>query len=147
MNEDLVVRIAIAFAAIAHAEGFWVPGSLPRRNHNPGDLLDAAGRNPQYADILTGAAATVRELVLIFTRASRVYSLAMTWRRMSQLWTGGDNAAAWCAAVCDDLGVDPDSTLQQFADPDQLAPAPAQVLAQAPAQAPALPSPGAPPTS
>jgi hypothetical protein len=133
MNDDLLVRIALLTAAIFHAEGFWVPGSLPRRNHNPGDLLNHAGANVPYSSIIAGAAAAVREVRLIVTNRSEVYRLSMTWQRVAQLWTGGDNAAAWCASVCDDLGVDPDSTLEQFANPSLLAPP--QAADQQPAQA------------
>ena len=31
--------------AIAHQEGYFIPGSLPNRNNNPGDLRHAHGEN------------------------------------------------------------------------------------------------------
>jgi hypothetical protein len=114
MGNNVMPQIAILFAAIAHAEGFWVPGSRPRRNHNPGDLIGKDGVNTPYPDILAGAAALHSQLALMLAGSSHVYSLQMTWRHVSLLWTGGDNAAGWCMAVCEDLGVDPDSTIADF---------------------------------
>src|SRR5258708_28527427 len=114
MRYDVTTLIALLFAAIAHAEGFWVPGSLPRRNHNPGDLLGKDGVNRQFPDILDGAKALYNQITLMLVGGSHVYTHAMTWRTVSMLWTGGDNAAGWCMSVCEDLGVDPDSTIADF---------------------------------
>jgi len=59
--------------AIAHEEGFYVEGSLPQRNHNPGDLRHGNGEvHPDnqpdavgsFPDDATGWAALERQLVL-----------------------------------------------------------------------------------
>ena len=123
-------RLVLLCAAIFHAEGFWVSGSMPRRNNNPGDILDHTGRNTAYPDRVTGVGVAVHEVLLMLSGTSRVYFYSMTWRTIADRWTGGDNAAAWCASVCDDLGVDPDSTLGEFAGVT------AAQLASSPAPAP-----------
>jgi hypothetical protein len=108
-------RVALLVAAVMHAEGFWVHDALPRRHHNPGDFLDSEGNNIAYPDILAGVFELVHEVKLMLTGASKVYKPEMPWRRVAELYTGHDNAAAWCASVCFDLDVAPDCTLGQFA--------------------------------
>lgn len=116
-QDSQAARLALCCAAAAHAEGWWVPGAVPRRNHNPGDIMDHAGRPQTFSDPLDGWRALVREWQLILSGTSGVYKVGMTWRRVAQLWTGGDNPNGWCAAFCEDLGVDPDSTVTQFLNP------------------------------
>ena len=135
MIPDDFVKVAMASAAVAHAEGFWVPGALPRRNNNPGDLLDHTGDKDRFSTRTVGWNQLLNQWALMLGGRSHVYHLNMTWRRVALLWTGGDNAAAWCASVCDDLGVEPDSTLGEFAG---VTPAPQT------AQAPSAPAPASP---
>lgn len=112
-NAD-VSRVVLILAAVMHAEGFWIPGSRPRRNHNPVDMLSTDGTNTEYPTIVEGVDAGLHQWVLMLGGRSHVYSIAMTWRQVAHTWTGGDNADAWCESVCDDLGVDPESTLRDF---------------------------------
>jgi hypothetical protein len=139
IQQDELGRVVALCSAIFHAEGFWVASSRPRQHHNPGDMLGHDGLNIQYADFEDGAAAAAHQVMLMLRGESHVYSLAMTWRRVAQLWTGGDNADQWCESVCDDLGVLPDSTLGAFAAP--LALAAVQQLTQQTAPAPTQPAP------
>ncbi len=111
-------RVALLAAAIMHAEGFWVHDSLPRRHRNPGDILDHEGNNIAYDTMLAGMFELLHEIKRMLTGESHVYAPAMSWRKVAELWTGGDNAAAWCASVCADLDVAPDSMLGQFAGLD-----------------------------
>jgi hypothetical protein len=108
-------RAALLAAAIMHAEGFFVHDALPRRHRNPGDLLDAEGVNRQFENPVAGVDALLDQIRIMLIGTSHVYTADMTWRKVAELWTGGDNAAAWCAAVCYVLDVAPDSTLGQFA--------------------------------
>jgi hypothetical protein len=114
-NPQSLARVSLLAAAIAHAEGFWVHDAEPRRHHNPGDMLDQAGVNKSFPSSLDGWEALAQQVARMLDSESHVYTPAMTWRRVAELWTGGDNAAAWCASVCADLDVAPDSMLGQFA--------------------------------
>jgi hypothetical protein len=108
-------KAALLAAAIAHAEGYWIAGAFPRRHSNPGDLIDHTGNKHVFASPAEGFAALVLQVELMLTGRSHVYLWAMSWQRVAQLWTGGDNAATWCASVCDDLDVSPASTLGAYA--------------------------------
>jgi hypothetical protein len=104
------------------AEGYGVPGAVPTRANNPGDLvlgdvgLGVANSEGVtiYANATAGWNALYNELNLIFTGSSHVYSLAMTFAQMAQKWTGGDNAGAWAAIVVSNLAVTVDSTLADW---------------------------------
>lgn len=140
VQQDELGRIVELASAIFHAEGFWTPGARPRRNNNPGDMLDHTGQNIRYADLEDGAAAAAHQVMLMIRGESHVYELGMTWRRVAQLWTGGDNAAAWCEAVCDDLQVSPDSTFGLWVRPLQLANPATQAADPAPSPSPQSPA-------
>ncbi len=105
--------------AIAIAEGspaFW---------NNPGDLTegDAGGyqlqRDPagnvivnsagvvRFVNLADGVNALYRKLLNIQSGASRVYSTALSLADFAQIYTGGDNAAAWARNVAAELGLDP----------------------------------------
>lgn len=113
--------------AIARAEGFYVAGSLPARAHNPGDLIQpwrtdlptmgAEGITvfPSDAD---GWEALHRQLWLIASGQSRVYSVDMTLQDMAERWAPGsvhgNNPSAWAANVALDLGVSASATLAEL---------------------------------
>lgn len=94
--------------AIAHAEGFGVPLSIPTRAHNPGDLvLGDKGHGtlgPEgitiFQDDATGWAALEHELSLIQTRRSHVYTPSMTIAQMAEHWTKTQQQE-WATNVCD----------------------------------------------
>ena len=114
-------------SAIARAEGFYVPGSIPQLAKNPGNLKSPtwtyAGEREgqtlgsgivvfQTAD--AGWAALKRQLMLIISGESNVYSLAMTIRQMGTTWTGNaTEGAAWSNNVALAFGVNPDTPLAQ----------------------------------
>ena len=67
MNQKL--DLLVLLSAIATAEGFFVPGSLPQRNNNPGDLdfagqdgAVAAGRFAKFEGLGCGTAANLRQI-------------------------------------------------------------------------------------
>ena len=107
-------------AAIAHAEGFGVTGTVPTRTNNPGDLeLGDLGKGTQggktiFATLTDGIAALRKQISIIANGQSEYYSLDMSISQMAQLYTGGDNADAWAQIVATDLGVTPQTTLGEI---------------------------------
>jgi hypothetical protein len=82
-------------SAIAHAEGFGVPGAIPTLAHNPGDLVMPWLKGPKmgaagihiFPDDATGWAALEHELSDIMCGKSCVYTRSMTILDMAQKWT------------------------------------------------------------
>jgi len=81
--------------AIAHAEGFGVPGAVPTRAHNPGDLKIPNWKGPitgnenisVFSDDETGWERLYHQLDLIVTKKSHVYNLKMTFIDFANKWT------------------------------------------------------------
>jgi len=103
--------------AIARAEGFAVPGSIPQQAHNPGDLKVPGWTGPTlgsgitvFADDDEGWNALYRQLYLILTGRSSVYNLDMTITDMAHAWTA-TQADAWAHNVASVLGVTPSAPL------------------------------------
>lgn len=112
-------------SAIARAEGFYVPGSIPQRANNPGNLKSPtwtyAGEREgstlgagivvfQTAD--AGWAALKRQIMLIVSGESNNYSLSMSIAQMDSVWTGNaTEGRAWSDNVALAFGVNPSTTL------------------------------------
>lgn len=118
----LNAKIVALAQAIAQAEGFGVPGAVPTRAHNPGDLVNgdiglgvanSAGVTI-YASDADGWGALYHELNLIFTGMSSVYSTSFDFATFARLWTGGDNFSAWAANVTSIVGASVNSTLADW---------------------------------
>lgn len=98
--------------AIAHEEGFYVPGSLPSRDNNPGDLRhsphsfhtagqpDAIGIIPTVAD---GWADLERQLALYGARGMTVEQMVYEYAPPSD----GNNSQAYLTYVCKYVGCTP----------------------------------------
>jgi hypothetical protein len=93
--------------AIAFAEGFGLPGTVPTRANNPGDLKVPGWKGPVTGDegisVLPteadGWGVLYRQLQLIASEKSRVYDLDMTLEQMAAKWT--DTARGpWGQNVC-----------------------------------------------
>jgi len=102
--------------AIARAEGFYTPGSIPARAHNPGDIKVIGWTGQTLGEGITvfasddaGWTALYKQLWLILTGQSGVYNNDMTIREMAAKWTGGDNASGWASNVAAALSV-PDTS-------------------------------------
>lgn len=113
--------------AIAKAEGFYVAGSLPARIHNPGDLeIGNVGYGTDigktiFPDDQTGWEWLYGECMLMLAgqearHHSHVYNLSMTFLRVAQLYTGGDNYIGWAEVVSAGCGMKVSNTLQEFLD-------------------------------
>lgn len=104
--------------AIAWAEGFYVAGSRPARNHNPGDLTaDLTGKGVGvdgpfivYGNDADGWEALKRQVSLMFTNASQIYNSQMTILQVAQRYTT-TNQLAWAQTVAARLGVSMDTKL------------------------------------
>lgn len=106
--------------AIANAEGFFRPGSIPQRANNPGDLkvsgwtgptLGAEGI-PCFDSPDEGWSRLYRQLQLIVDGRSHVYSLSMTIDQMGAKWTD-TQPSSWASNVAAFLGVPTSTPLSQ----------------------------------
>lgn len=92
--------------AIAHAEGYYVPGSAPNRANNPGDL-----KIPGWTGTTTGAEGVsvfntpaegwqrlYKQLDLVRTGASHVYTPGMSLGEFAAKYTD-TQASAWLSNV------------------------------------------------
>lgn len=104
--------------AVARAEGFYVPNSIPARARNPGNLK-LGGPNTingitVYTSEAEGWSALYRQLNLIVSGRSRYYKLTMTIRAMGDTWApSGDRniPGAWSRNVAQGLGVSVEAPL------------------------------------
>jgi len=112
VNSSTTVKIAQAIAA---AEGWYVPNSLPRRLNNPGALKLDGHTLTQFSSEQEGWNALYHQVDLMITGQSKYYDSSMTWREIAVIYTGGDNPNSWAANVTSALGVSPDSTLGGYA--------------------------------
>lgn len=106
--------------AIARAEGFYVTGSRPARNHNPGnmtqDLINKAtgkdGPFVVYANDTDGFENLRRQLWLAWG-GSAIYNPTMTIAEFASHWTTTQQTI-WAQNVATALGVTTDTQLQQL---------------------------------
>lgn len=90
--------------AIATAEGYFVPGTWPERNHNPGDITDATtGQKIVFGSDAEGWTALYQKIAYDLSGQSSVYAPSMTLAQFAQTWTGGDQADSWARNVSDAL--------------------------------------------
>ena len=117
MKDAVISRIA---DAIAWAEGFFVPGSRPHRNNNPGDLeRDVTGKRVGfdgpyvvYATFEDGWEALEHQVRLMFG-GSRIYKPSMTIAEVARHWTA-TNPEAWAKNVAARLWVGVNTRLEDI---------------------------------
>lgn len=111
-NNSVVSRIALA---IARAEGFYVSGSVPQRNNNPGNLrLDViggatavgtgAGNFMRYATAEDGMRDLQQQVRLMLTGQSAHYNPNMTIIEVARKYTTTQQVE-WATNVARTLGV------------------------------------------
>lgn len=96
--------------AIAHAEGFGIAGAIPTRANNPGDLVIGnwagatlgAQRIAVFNSPADGWDRLHRQLQLILSGRSHVYTVDMTIAEMAAKWTS-TQGEAWIANVLEYL--------------------------------------------
>ena len=116
-REAIIKRMA---QAIAYAEGFHVPGSIPQRLHNPGDLtVDLTGKGIskegmyiRYATDADGFEALEKQIRLMFG-GSRIYHAGMTLWDIAQRYTTTDQEA-WARLVAQRMGVPMSTKLSEL---------------------------------
>ena len=109
--------------AIAEAEGFFVPGSLPARAHNPGDLTEgdfgdtgiyltssSGAQIIVYPDDQAGWNALYEKLQNIANGTSSVYSPNMTIQQFADTWTSTQQSS-WADNVASSIGADINSVI------------------------------------
>jgi hypothetical protein len=117
---DVVVK-KIA-TAIARAEGFYVPGSVPARLHNPGDLtLDITGKGVGkngmyvvYASDADGWEALEKQVRMMLDGSSRIYNPSMTIAQMAARYTSTE-VDSWAMNVARSLGATTQTQLRDIA--------------------------------
>ena len=119
VSEELVTRVA---QAIAKAEGFEVPDSVPCRANNPGDLTDDGdvGCGLIHTSGPFGAAITIypnasagwqalyKKVRRMLEGESKVYQVGATLMEIGLKYAG---SAIWAINVANSLGVDTSTTL------------------------------------
>src|SRR2546428_11290402 len=116
MNIAVISRIA---DAIAFSEGYFVSGSRPRRNNNPGDLerdltgkgIGWAGPYVIYATPRDGQEALAHQVRLMF-EGSHIYKPSMTIAEIARHYTTTD-PESWARNVASHLGVTVETRLDQ----------------------------------
>src|SRR6516165_5090507 len=91
--------------AIANAEGWFVAGSRPQRNNNPGNLTDSAGAFRIFSTVADGWAALYEQVSLMFYGGSAHYDPSMTIAQVGAIYAAGDSN--WSNNVASYLGVTP----------------------------------------
>ena len=107
---------------IAKAEGFFVPGSRPARDHNPGDMTmdligKSIGRDGSFAVFSNdgdGWANLYAQIELWLSGRSAHANADSTITDISQFYTDTQQQE-WAANVAASLGVSPDTPIGQLA--------------------------------
>lgn len=118
-------KVVLLAQAIAKAEGFGVPGALPTRCNNPGDLeVGDVGKGIEQGKTIfpteqAGWNALEHQVDLMLNGHSHVYKPSMTFLQVAQLYTGGDASPAWAQIVAQKLGVSVTNTLDEYFDQEE----------------------------
>jgi hypothetical protein len=106
--------------AIARAEGFYVAGSRPARNHNPGNMtLDlikkAIGKDGPFVVYATDADGfeNLRRQLWLIWGGSAYYNPTMTLAEFADVWTATESDS-WAKNVANSLGVSVNTQIQQL---------------------------------
>lgn len=113
---DILYKLA---SAIATAEGYFVSGSVPQRNNNPGDLRGAPWlTSPKivnnfvvFPDTASGVAGCYHQIALDVARGQSLRQLVSRWAPSSD----GNNTANYLAETARRVGItNVDQPLQEL---------------------------------
>jgi hypothetical protein len=96
--------------AVATAEGFYVSGSKPQRQNNPGDIT-SGGVIQTFSTIQDGWTALYNQIAMMFNNTSGIYNSSMSLSQIGLTYALDPN---WGNNVASVLGVSPSTTLDQF---------------------------------
>lgn len=120
VSSAVEARVEALGHAIAKAEGFGIPGALPTRAKNPGDMkLGDVGNGlltgkTIFSTAQDGWNALFNQIKLIISGNSNYYSVDDTFEQMAATWTGNDSPGSWANTVTAELGVKQSDTLRSF---------------------------------
>lgn len=104
--------------AMAKEEGFGIPGAIPTRNHNPGDLRHAPGEmHPDGSPNSVGSFATDAEGWAALERQLQLYTVEHPGITVGDMITQyfapaiENDTAAYVTYVCNAVGCTPDTQL------------------------------------
>lgn len=110
--------------AIANAEGFFVKGSKPARNNNPGNLTSniggapaAVGKDGMFNVYLTpadGWSALNAQVRLMLNGKSKIYNPEMTIHQVAQKYTTTEQSI-WASNVARHMGIPTTTRLSEIA--------------------------------
>src|SRR4051812_42242035 len=105
-------------SAICSMEGWWTPGSRPRRNHNPGDLRGAPWLNhPQMDGGYWLASSDAEGIAGLYHQVALDIARGMTAKQLVYAWappSDGNLTARYLTYVCGAVGVEPDRPLNSY---------------------------------
>lgn len=108
-------RVRNLARAIAFAEGFHNPNTIPAKRNNPGDIK-SGGVIATFATAAEGWEALERQLMAIVNGTSRFYNTKMTIAEMGAVWapaSDGNTAGAWAKNVAAQLGTSVNTRIEQ----------------------------------
>lgn len=122
VDETVVDKLA---QAIARQEGFYVHGSIPQRNHNPGNLRHGVGGSASKANGTAGGFATYasdedgfedlrRQVRMMLTGESSFYNPSMSIWDVAQTYTQTQQLE-WATNVAKFYGVPVTTKLSDLA--------------------------------
>ncbi len=120
ISENVEMRVEQLGHAIAKAEGFGIPGTLPTRARNPGDMkLGDIGNGllngkTIFATAQDGWIALFNQIRRIIAGNSRYYTVDDSFSQMAATWTGNDSPQSWANTVTAELRVSQSTTLRSF---------------------------------
>jgi hypothetical protein len=129
--QDFSAKVVQLAQAIARAEGFGVPGAIPTRGNNPGDLTRAFGFQTagtlnkegvlQFVNLADGWNALYAIVAYWLGGSDSLYPLSLTIEQVAGNYVDGPNAAGfstgaenWSNSVANSLGLSVTNTLQDF---------------------------------
>lgn len=111
--------------ALAQAEGYGIPGSVPTRANNPGDLelgdigygtIAAEGNNPitVFPTAQAGMDALQKQADAILTGSSQYYGPDQSLNDIGETYAGPGEASTWAGNIASILGTSADTPVGQI---------------------------------